>query len=106
MARCKIPKEKAFSCYNALGVGRSYRAVADKFGVSKTAIANCAVREKWQERIEECERKTREEIERKSVDSAVEMALMPLAKANPATPPSRAATRCSRTSVVGFMIRV
>jgi len=34
------------------------------------------------------------------------MAAMPEANASPAIPPSSGATRCSSTSVVGFMIRV
>ena len=37
---------------------------------------------------------------------AAVVAALPLAKARAATPPSRALTRCSSTSLVGFMIRV
>ncbi len=52
----KIPPE-AFEYYFALGPGRSYRTVAEHFGVSKTAVANAAEREGWQGRIVKREQK-------------------------------------------------
>ena len=44
MAQKKLPPD-TFEFYYALGPGRSYRQVAEHFGVSKTAVANLAERE-------------------------------------------------------------
>ena len=54
----RIPGD-AFEEYYALGPERSYRRMANKLGVSKQAIAKCAKRESWQQRIVEREQKTR-----------------------------------------------
>lgn len=64
----KIPPD-AFEFYFGLGSGRSYRAVADHFGVTKKAITNLAVREGWQQLIEERELKIRESTDRKAVET-------------------------------------
>ena len=72
MARKKLPIE-AFEYYFALGPGRSYRDVAEHFGASKTAVANMAEREGWQQRIAEREEKVRQESEQKSNESIEEM---------------------------------
>jgi hypothetical protein len=64
----RLPPE-AFAYYLGLGVGRSYGAVADKFGVSKTAVANLAAREGWQARAAEIDRKAADAAVAKSVES-------------------------------------
>lgn len=55
----KIPVD-AFEAYYALGPGRSYEALAAKYGVTKRAVTALAVREAWQRRILDVERKARE----------------------------------------------
>ncbi len=70
--RKKIPLD-AFEYYFALGAGRSYRAVAEHFGVSKTAVANAAEREGWQRRVEEREQKARDAAEKESEETLEEM---------------------------------
>ncbi len=64
----KIPPD-AFSHYFSLGTGRSYKAVAEHYGVSKRAVANLAERENWQARIAELERKAREKSDEKAVET-------------------------------------
>ena len=64
----KIPPD-AFEFYLSLGVERSYRAVAEKFGVSKQAVTKCAAREKWQHRLDEIEVKARAQSEKKATDT-------------------------------------
>ena len=72
MARRKLPVD-AFEHYFALGHERSYRAVADHYRVSKTAVANLAEREKWQEQVIARERLAREALEQKSVETLEQM---------------------------------
>jgi AcrR family transcriptional regulator len=67
--------EDAFSYYVSLGPERSYQAVAERFGVSKTTVANHATAGKWQARLEEVERRAREGSETKMVESIEEMNL-------------------------------
>ena len=64
----KIPTD-AFDYYFSLGPGRSYQAVAGKFGVSKRAVTKCADREGWQQRLRDLERKARERSDDKIVES-------------------------------------
>ena len=72
MARRKLPVD-AFEHYFALGHERSYRAVADHYRVSKTAVANLAEREKWQAQVIARERQAREALEQKSVETLEQM---------------------------------
>jgi hypothetical protein len=58
----KIPSD-AFECYVSLGAGRSYQAVAEKYGVSKRGVALHAKRENWQARLAEHERRERDEAD-------------------------------------------
>lgn len=58
----KLPAE-AFQHYLGLGVGRSYSAVAEHFGVAKGTVVKRAKTENWQERIGELERTAREQFE-------------------------------------------
>ncbi len=64
----KIPPE-AFDFYFSLGPGRSYQAVADRYGVSKRAVTNLAKREDWQRRLVEIEAKAREEADKKNAQT-------------------------------------
>ena len=72
MAKRKLPFD-AFEYYFALGHERSYEAVAEHFQVSKTAVANLAKREQWQDRVVERERKAREALDQKSIESVEQM---------------------------------
>lgn len=72
MPKRKLPFD-AFDFYFSLGPGRSYRAVAEKYGVSKTAVANAAERESWQKRIVECEQKARDAVDKKAVETLEQM---------------------------------
>ena len=58
----KLPTE-SFEYYLGLGVGRSYRAVAKHYNVSKVAVTNRGTKEGWQARIAELERVAREQFE-------------------------------------------
>lgn len=64
----RIPTE-AFEYYAGLGAGRSYQAVAVKFGVSKTAIVNLAEKEHWQARLENVEREAQQRSDARAVES-------------------------------------
>lgn len=64
----KLPSD-AFQYYFSLGAKRSYRAVAEHYGASKTAVVNRAKREDWPRRIETLEAKAREATERKNLES-------------------------------------
>lgn len=68
----KIPPD-AFSFYFSLGPGRSYQAVAEHFGVSKRAVSNMAERENWQERLAEVERRARDKVDEKAVETLEDM---------------------------------
>ncbi len=68
----KLPPD-AFEFYFGLGPNRSYRAVADHFGSSKTAVANLATREDWRTRISERERKAQEKVEEKAVEALADL---------------------------------
>lgn len=59
----------AFAFYIGLGAGRSYRAVADHFGVDKKTVIRRAATETWQQRIVEIDRKAREGSEQKVAES-------------------------------------
>ena len=72
MARRKLPID-AFEHYFALGHERSYRAVADHYNVSKTAVANLAEKEKWQDQVISRERQARQVLEKKSVETLEQM---------------------------------
>jgi hypothetical protein len=63
----RIPPS-AYEDYLAMGTERSYQALADRYGVSKTAIVKKAKKERWQDRIAEVERKARELAEEKAID--------------------------------------
>ena len=67
MAR-KIPFD-AFDAYVALGPGRSYAKIAEKYHVSKRALTAHAVKERWQEKAAELERKAREAANQKTVET-------------------------------------
>jgi len=68
----KIPPD-AFSYYWSLGTDRSYKAVADKYGVTKKAVTKLAMREKWQERATEIALKAKEATDKKLVESLEDM---------------------------------
>ncbi len=68
----KIPPD-AFEYYLGLGPGRSYGAVAEKYGVTKRGVVKHAQKENWQERIHEIERKARRASDQKAVESLDQM---------------------------------
>jgi len=68
----KIPTN-AFDIYFGLGPGRSYRAVAERCGVSKQAITKLAKRDGWQGRLQDIEDRSRQDSTQKAVDTVAEM---------------------------------
>lgn len=68
----KIPDE-AFDFYMGLGPSRSYRAVADRYGVSKRAVVKHAMKERWAERLQEVQEKARAESDKNLADEMVEV---------------------------------
>ncbi len=72
MPQRKIPQD-ALLYYVALGPSRSYEQVAREYGVSKRAVVDHAVRENWQDRVAELERRARENLDTKAVDTLEEM---------------------------------
>jgi hypothetical protein len=64
----KLPMD-AFDYYLTLGVGRSYQAVADKYGVSKVAVTARAKRDGWQGRIQRIEEEARKNGERRAIET-------------------------------------
>ena len=69
----KIPADEAFAYYAVLGTARSYRAVAERYGVSKQAVVKIASRDNWIERLEAIEEQARQRSEAKLVESLEEM---------------------------------
>ena len=63
----RIPAH-AFEAYVAAGPNRSYSALAEQLGVSKTAITRKATAEGWQHKLDEIERKAQARVEAKAVD--------------------------------------
>ncbi len=68
----RLPAD-AFETYLSLGVGRSYAAIATRFGVSKRTVVTRATAEGWQARVIDRERQARVQAEKKSVESLEEM---------------------------------
>lgn len=68
----KLPQD-AFPYYVGLGIDRSYKAVAERFGVTKRTVTRTAAREGWMERLAEIERKARETIDEKLTHDVEEM---------------------------------
>jgi len=72
MSKRKLPAD-AFEHYFALGPERSYQAVADRFGSSKTAVANLAATENWPELVRERELQLKESAAKKALETLEEM---------------------------------
>lgn len=68
-----MPKRKigadAFAYYMSLGPSGSYEAVAQKYGVSKRAVVKLARKERWQEKLEEIQKKARQGATEKALES-------------------------------------
>jgi len=64
----KIPPE-AFEYYVSLGLQRSHKAVADRYGASKRAVSKRAATEKWAERLVKIERTARERVDTKMTET-------------------------------------
>ena len=67
----RIPDE-AFGFYVGMGPERSYRAVSEKYGVSKRANTKRAVAHDWSKRLEKIEEEARQESDRKLAESLEE----------------------------------
>ena len=72
MSHRKIP-EDAFTYYFSLGLARSYAEVAKRYGVTKRAVVSFAVRDRWQDRLKEIERKSRERGDARASEGVDEM---------------------------------
>ena len=68
----RIPHD-AFAFYFALGPTRSYQAVAEHYDVSKRAVTSTALKERWQERLSDAERKARDKVDEKVVETLEDM---------------------------------
>ena len=68
MSKQRIPHD-AFEFYFALGPGRSYQAVAERYGVTKRAVTKHAAREDWQPRLEKVESEARAKADQKKVEA-------------------------------------
>ena len=67
----KIPPD-AFDYYVSLSSERSYRAVADRYQVSKRAVTMHAGKEKWPVRLEKIEAEAREQSDKRLVETLEE----------------------------------
>jgi hypothetical protein len=67
----RIPAD-AFDYYVSLDAERSYQAVAEKYGVSKRAVTECAKREQWPERLAKIEQEAREKMDKRLAESLEE----------------------------------
>ncbi len=67
----RLPPE-SFEFYVSLGTERSYRAVAEKYGVSKRAVVDHARTECWIERLQRIEAEARERSEQRLVETIEE----------------------------------
>ena len=68
----KLPSD-AFEYYVGLGTDRSYRLVAEHFGVSKRAVTHRATAENWQERLHAIHEVARVRAEEAITESLTEM---------------------------------
>ena len=68
----RIPSD-AFDFYVSLDTKRSYRAVAEHYGVSKRAVTKCAGREKWSERLARIESTAREKSDQRLAETIEDM---------------------------------
>jgi predicted DNA-binding protein YlxM (UPF0122 family) len=67
----RIPAD-AFDFYVSLDADRSYQTVAEKYGVSKRAVTECAKREQWPERLSKIEQEAREKMDKRLAESLEE----------------------------------
>lgn len=65
--------EGAFEFYVGLGSGRSYQAVAQKYGLSKRSVVKHAARERWTERLEKVQEEARAESDKRLAEDLAEM---------------------------------
>ena len=68
----KIPPD-ALTFYIALGHGRNYQKVAERYGVSKRAVVQRAVKEGWQQKVAEHDEKVQKDANEKITETAAEM---------------------------------
>lgn len=68
-----LDEEMAFAEYVAMGAGRSYRAVAKKFGVQKRRIVDVARRKEWLARLTKIEADARIVADKKLTESRAEV---------------------------------
>src|SRR5688572_23782967 len=67
----KLPLE-SLEYYVSLGAERSYRAVAEKYGVTKRAVVDHARSENWVQRLESIEKEARQRSEHRLVETIEE----------------------------------
>lgn len=65
--------EGAFEYYVGLGSGRSYQAVAERYGASKRTVVRHAAAEKWAERLEAIQQEARDELDKRLAGAIAEM---------------------------------
>jgi hypothetical protein len=75
----KLPND-AYAYYLSLGSTRTYRAVAEHFGVSVRAVSKRASTEEWQKRIKAADQEACEAVLEKTKAEAIERSLRWLRK--------------------------
>jgi hypothetical protein len=68
----RLPKCEALAFYIGLGEARSYRAVAEKYGVSKRAVVEVAKRHGWADKLRDIEEEAAKRLRDSQVASIVE----------------------------------
>jgi len=68
----KIPSD-AFSVYVAMGPGRSYQAMADKYGVSKRSVTRHAATAEWAARLQKIEEESRVKTDKRAAQTLDDM---------------------------------
>lgn len=63
----------AFAFYLSLGTGRTYQRVAERFGVSRQAVARRALKDRWQDQVAKAEEKARQRAVQEATDSLESM---------------------------------
>ncbi len=72
MPKRKIPQD-AFTYYMTLGPSGTYEQVAEKYEVSKRAIAKLASKERWQEQVAELNEKARRASAERALETLEDM---------------------------------
>jgi len=65
-------RQEMFQAYVAMGDSRSYRRIAEQFGISKPAVTTIAMKYEWMARLRVIDAEARREADKKLTDARVE----------------------------------